>query len=451
MTLEIAPAGADEGPIRAALLLDQSSSMGEAVTGKPHAFGAWPGAPSKHQTMVDGVSRTLFELKPYDVVGLWQFDVCCEPVYSLASLWGPRGGTKIGPALAGVVRQSDAVDVAIVTDGKSHDIDVQALARSGRRFTAVLVGEDSLDAHVGHLVALTGGQLFVAPGNGAAEAIRGAVNSLRSPPLAQPPIRYGEPTDVAARIGGMEIRARWDCESRRDEPPAVDPEDLRIVGAVAAAMAIPHMGEAFAAKLAEAHGLVCHLTSLVMIDEAGEVQDGIPVQRKVTLMTPATQPGEAAFGEVRRHGLIAGSLDTGPELRGGRIATSPDAAGRSERTRSFGSLGALPRFCAAGISRKNASSIGLTAKIDWSNSEALRRGDISSLPPELAAFVEWAAQLERVKALAMVVEADLVVVVVALMARAVAGVDRNAARLFRAVLGKADPKRLAAAAQAAGL
>jgi hypothetical protein len=73
------------------------------------------------------------------------------------------------------------------------------------------------------------------------------------------------------------------------------------------------------------------------------------------------------------------------------------------------------------------------------------------LPPEVVAFIEWAAQLDKVKALALVVQADRAAVVIALMAKTAAGVDRNAARLFRAILGKADPKRLAAAAEAAGL
>ena len=73
------------------------------------------------------------------------------------------------------------------------------------------------------------------------------------------------------------------------------------------------------------------------------------------------------------------------------------------------------------------------------------------LPPEVVAFIEWAAKLDRVKTLALVVQADRAAVVIALMARSAAGADRNAARLFRAILGKADPKLLAAAAEAAGL
>ena len=44
-------------------------------------------------------------------------------------------------------------------------------ARSGRRFTVVLVGEDSLEANVGHLAALTGGEIFVAAGVDLADII----------------------------------------------------------------------------------------------------------------------------------------------------------------------------------------------------------------------------------------------------------------------------------------
>ena len=36
-------------------------------------------------------------------------------------------------------------------------------ARTGCRFTVVLIGENSLDANIGHLAPLTGGQIFVAP------------------------------------------------------------------------------------------------------------------------------------------------------------------------------------------------------------------------------------------------------------------------------------------------
>jgi hypothetical protein len=51
---------------------------------------------------------------------------------------------------------------------------------------------------------------------------------------------------------------------------------------------LPGLEEAIAAALAEAEGIVWHLTSLVLVDEAAEAQQGIPAQRKVPLMTPGT-------------------------------------------------------------------------------------------------------------------------------------------------------------------
>jgi hypothetical protein len=61
----------------------------------------------------------------------------------------------------------------------------------------------------------------------------------------------------------------------------------RAIAAYAAWLALPGL-EAAAAALAEAEGIVCHLTSLVLVDEAGEAHQGIPTQRKVPLMTPGT-------------------------------------------------------------------------------------------------------------------------------------------------------------------
>ncbi len=47
------------------------------------------------------------------------------------------------------------------------------------------------------------------------------------------------------------------------------------------------MTDVAAAKLAEAEGIVCHLTSLVLVDEAGVRHEGIPASRKVELLAPS--------------------------------------------------------------------------------------------------------------------------------------------------------------------
>ena len=187
VTLDILPAPETEAALDAVLLLDQSGSMAEAA-GSVRVLSDRSRPDSKHDVMVAGLSQALAVGRRGDKLSFWQFNTACEPVRALDRLWGPSGGTEIGVALAKVVAASGVSDIAIITDGKSHSIDVQVLARSGRRFTVILVGEDSLDAHIGHLAALTGGQLFVVPGTEADAAILAAISSMRRRHLVQAPI-----------------------------------------------------------------------------------------------------------------------------------------------------------------------------------------------------------------------------------------------------------------------
>ena len=48
-----------------------------------------------------------------------------------------------------------------VTDDESYVVDIHALAQRGAHFIVALIGEGSLAAIVEHLVAPTGGQIFV--------------------------------------------------------------------------------------------------------------------------------------------------------------------------------------------------------------------------------------------------------------------------------------------------
>lgn len=93
----------------------------------------------------------------------------------------------------------------LVTDGKSHALDVQSLAQTGRRFCVVLVGEDSLEANVGHLAVLTGGQIFVTSGEALFDVLSEALRSLRTCHQTVNPI-VGKPA--------------WDsCHARQPLPP----------------------------------------------------------------------------------------------------------------------------------------------------------------------------------------------------------------------------------------
>jgi hypothetical protein len=227
----------------------------------------------KHDVMVAGFQEAARGLLPSDRIRLWIFGNSAtvvgaasggEEFNRLASdLQNLGSGTEIGASLSEATQNSEATDVILVTDGKSHSIDVQVLARTGKRFTVVLVGEDSLEANVGYLAALTGGKIFVATGSDADSAIKAAFASIRSRHVVTGRID-GAPYKVTARRAGMEIKVAWGGTAEGEATA-----DARAIAAMAASLAIPALDEDRAAALAEAHGIVCHLTSLVLVDEAG--------------------------------------------------------------------------------------------------------------------------------------------------------------------------------------
>jgi hypothetical protein len=244
----------------------------------------------------------------------------------------------------------------------------------GRRISVVLVGEDSLEANVGHLGALTGGEIFVAAGADlvAAGGERGA---LAQDPAAAAPMG-GSPQHVAVRSGGMTISAR----SQPADTAAEDALALRAVAAMAASLALPAMATESAAQLAEAEGLVTHLTSLILIDEAATQEASIPATRKVALPTPrAAEWGvarratpvvnfrdvdeRASFGAVQEPRLA----DLTARLRANLAEQSAKLAAKAARSASP-SVARRPRFLADTIGSAaalNRSSCGVP-RVPWS-------------------------------------------------------------------------------------
>ncbi len=434
VTLDIVPAPRAEAPVHVALLIDRSGSMSTGV-----ASGAGKTA---HGRVADGLRSAAGLIGPADRVEGWQFDNQAEKVpvegtglAAIANALGaPRGGTEIGAALNTVLRHSHASDLLLVTDGQSYVLDVQEIARTGRRVTVVLVGEASLDAQVGHLAALTGGQLFIVSGADAGGAVRQAIASLRTPHV-RPPALAELPGRIETQQSGMTVAAAW-SDARLFDAAAPEGEDAQIVGAVAASLALPSLPEKDATALAEAHGLVTHLTSLVLVDEAGAVQGTVPVQRQVPLMTPGVL-ADAALQvslSVRPEYCVSSHREdfvpVQPRVPG---VTSPPARSRS----------IFPSFF-----RRATRSLWRT-RIDWNaNPAAVQRGDLKALDPNVAAAVRVAASLPAVVALAAALGADPVVVVLALLARRDSHGNRTARRIAEAVLRGADPASLTAAADA---
>ena len=226
----------------------------------------------------------------------------------------------------------------------------------------------------------------------------------------------------------MEVRAQWAASADSADVADVGLEDVRIVGSVAAALAIPHLTEDEAAEFAAAHGVVCHLTSLVLVDEAPEAQAGLPAQRKVPLMSPAM--------------LSQGSAYYVPSMPAHDILCD-DGSAMEARCKSL-----PPSF--APMTPMDPPLTYWAGRIDWSNGEALRRGNTHALPTDLVLLMEAASGLDAVIELARALGIDAVVVVIALLAKTFADTDRRAARVFRAVLGKADPAKVDAAVKAIG-
>ena len=164
VSLDIEAAEAGEEPVHVAVLVDRSGSMSSRCEGDSGHYV------SKHEAVSRGLHALTTELRETDRISLWEFDDICNPVdRGLAAAPGefakvieklepPRGGTQIGDAIDRVFEETDPCDVLLITDGMSYALDVHRLAQEGRRVFVVLVGEDSLEANVGHLAALTGGR-----------------------------------------------------------------------------------------------------------------------------------------------------------------------------------------------------------------------------------------------------------------------------------------------------
>src|SRR5262249_20133672 len=120
----------------------------------------------------------------------------------------PQGGTEIGSALAGAIAASPSRDILLVTDGKSHALDVQRLAQAGRRIAVVLVGEDSLEANVGYLASMTGGDIYVAQDGDLVDVLVTALESLRTP--YAPTRQIADSLDrISTLRGGAVLEAEW--------------------------------------------------------------------------------------------------------------------------------------------------------------------------------------------------------------------------------------------------
>ena len=437
VALRVSPYAAGDAALDAAVIVDRSGSMRERCSVEQ-------GSLSKHQVVVGALAVLAGRLGRSDVLDLWDFDTrLCHIGTTRDAAFGdlvqrlnaPDGGTEIGRALEGVIAGATARDLLLVTDGKSHAIDVQALARSGRRFCVVLVGADSLEANVGHLAALTGGEIFVAAGPDLGLMLDAAIRALRSP---HGPARLHE-NEIRAYRAGMELAVSWRTGSADAAAERTIAE--RAVAATAACILLPTLAEEEAAALAEAEGLVTHLTSLVLVDESAAEQPGIPATRKVALPSPATVVAAAA--------PMAPSAMPMAEEFAMRCFVMPDAG-----VPDIGPPGpdAAPLARGAAQGRKTLSGgfafepdeiVALSLRIDWDAApDRLQKADLSGLDRLLVRMIRTLAKDTACTDAAAELGCDPIVLAIGILARAAAGRSRSAKRIARAILGKSLPPHI---------
>jgi hypothetical protein len=183
-----------------------------------------------------------------------------------------------------------------------------------------------LEARVGHLAASSGGALIVARGVAVTEAVIAAFRTLRSAHLVETLVE-GPLKRVNARVDGLEIEANWD-DGDTEIGPMADP-----IRALAAALALPRLGEVRARELAVSEGLVGRFSSLVLVDQESDRQSGFPDTYKLANARPA------AFARPRAAVEAPASRQTfEPDLAASPMAAPPPAAESPTQT-----AGARPR------------------------------------------------------------------------------------------------------------
>ena len=446
VSLVIEPASRGGGNLDAVFLVDHSGSM------YSHCEGGSQTSKTKHDAVRSALSKLAGTLRNDDRLALWEFDTACDPVGSgqpvgrsefrllVPNLSGPAGGTRIGAALDRV-RSIEARDVLLITDGKSYALDVQRQARTGRRIFVVLVGEDSLEAGVGHLAALTGGDLQFSFGADVGRALAACVQSMRSRLVEESVDEFdaeGSPLHIRTARGGASIEAQWKGEAgdRELEPFSA------AVAAYAASLAVACASEDHATSIAVREGLVTHLTSLFLSVDDGQRQEGLPLTRQLRLPTPRTVQMDSLVSasaslrrDVRQEKARAAPLQAPPSAR--RVEGSPQSVGIVRERIGVTEHRFSPAEPMAKPDRADVATIA--GMIDWdAAADALARGDLQALPIAVAEAILALSAHEEVRAAALGLGIDSLRVAIALVADAAADRSRQAARVRRRLLRGVD-------------
>lgn len=409
----------EAGRLDVAVLLDRSGSMSEAAA---------PGEGAKHDLAVNALMQAAEALGPGDSVELFEFADDCrrlgpldpaDPSALLRTCSGPSGGTEIGEALRSVMATAQARTILLLTDGKSHALDVQSLLQSGRRVLAVLVGEDSFEARIGTLAVLSGGDVFAVPGAWVARAVRSAMSVARGPFLSGGSRRTG----VVVSRGDALLSFAWGSpEAASGLPPAA----WSGLPALATMQLLPRLPQTEAMALAVAEGLACHLTSLVLSDPMTQDGGRLPSLRRVPLPAPRTfmAPAPVAPGSARSNVMECPAFAAAAEAAAVLSSSVPRA--RPGRPTAVGAA------MASGVrpSRLSPGRSGIEVPW-WLCPDRLAAGDISALPADVRAKLEAMSRTPEVVGEATAAGlAPLLYLILSLAARDAVR-DVHAARVLR--------------------
>ena len=462
VTLSVQPIKSSDNNLNMAVLVDRSGSMASAFP-RSHV--------TKWDAVREGLAYALKDLNPSDQIGMWQFDNECqflgkESGGASASLAGlieePAGGTELGKAVHRVVA-SGAKDVLIVTDGQTWSNTVDELRSKNARLSAILVGSDSLDANIGHLCANSGGQVYYASNDDVASILNEALKNLRRTDAAikgKAGERY--PASLKTVRGSAEITAKWSVEKDKTGKLS-DP-----IGRYAASLALPLLEPTMAQDFATLHCLSTHNTSLVLVDDEGEVSDALPEMRKVPLMHSASEfsprinrsysysepnlsmsmasassesePASASLEYLQRSvNKMPPQAKMNPTSRW-ENSISPQSSGRSFFSRFFGGFSKKsknketrsPELIEKTIILDAAARYELAKRIEWDTLiNDLLAGDITKLNlTDQALIMQYAEQVD-IKEQAAKLNLTAIQVALLKLALLVEGINRSAERFVR--------------------
>lgn len=223
----------------------------------------------------------------------------------------------------------------------------------------------------------------------------------------------------------------------------------RAAVAVASSLIVSCAETTLASQVAAAEGIVSHLTSLVLVDEASGIQEELPALRKVALPT-ADVTYSACYERtdaIVDHCRSASSEMASSPLFERNMRYSPPRpkflpTGRPASPTLFERMATLGRLTDKLTGSERQSSVSqltdemksVARQIDWGQSPRnLIGGDLSGLSGEVAAYISRLAEVEAVAKFAELNGLPSEVLVIGLLARTIASEDRRANRVWKAI------------------